>query len=184
MSGKNLSRAGQGGAFGTTQNFAPEHPGHAKGKSQSPNSLEGDTGMNCSHKKRQNWGWKGSSKMQVHPTVPRSCFLFTPRLCHLRLRHHIPFLALSKGANSSFFGSGENQAGSGGERRLLEIPQALPTPDIPPWLWKKAGKYPGKGWKSPKSKRWRSGSCSIAQPWQFGAVSVPGTPVPQFPPRS
>lgn len=79
----------------------------------------------------------------------RSRFLFKARLCHLLLRHHIPFLALRKGANSSFFGSGKNQAGTGGERRLLEIPQALLTPDIPPWLGKrleitleKAGDHP------------------------------------------
>lgn len=67
--------------------------------------------------------------MQVHPPVLRSRFLFTPRLCHLRLRHHIPFRG--KGQILPFLGLERSRLrveGRGGSWNFPSGDQALPTP--------------------------------------------------------
>lgn len=92
-----------------------------------------------------------------------------------------------KGANSSFFGSGEKQAARGGERRLLELPQRRPgtaDPDIPPRLWKKAGNHPdpraGKVEVSPLLNRGSLGPSPFPAPpclsFPLGADAFPPCP--------
>lgn len=100
-----------------------------RGEAKVPVPLGRGHGDELQPKKGPILGWKGSSKTQVHPPVLRSRFLFTPRLCHLRLRHHIPFRG--KGQILPFLGRERSRLrveGRGGSRRFPSGEQALPTP--------------------------------------------------------
>lgn len=171
------SSTAQGGAFGTTRSFAPEHPGDTKGRSQSPHSLEGDTGMNCSPKKGSFWDGRGAPKCRF--ILPCCGVVSCLRPGFATFASVITSPSEERGKFFLFWVWREAGCAWRGEA----APGASPaeTRHCRP-------RHPAaaleKGWKSPRSKGWQSGSFSIAQPWQFGAVSVPGTAVPQFPPRS
>lgn len=151
-----------------------------RGKAKAPILSKGI----CSHKTGPVLGWKGSSKMQVHPPVAEESFpVYGPALPPSPPSSHPLPSAEERGKFFLFWVWKEPGWDWRGEAAPGDSPGAA-DPRYPTVAWKKAGNHPGKGWRSPKSKRWQSGSYSIAQPWQFGAVSVPGTPVPQFPHRS
>lgn len=89
-----------------------------------------------------------------------------------------------KGANSSFFGSGEKQAASGGERRLPEIPQrraGTADPDIPPWLWKKAGNHPEEAGNHPDPRAGKVEIAPLLSRGSLGPSPFPAPPCLSFP---